>query len=559
MWRRQFILFTIFGFLIFGCKTEEPQNTPTVKTKIASDVSIKTASLNGEVIDEGFTATSERGFVYSSQNSNPSVSDLKIQSGFGKGSYSVVLDKLVVNTKYYFKAYAKNTKGTSYGEIQSFITADYSLATLTTDSPKNIGYTTVEIGGIISNDGGASVNNRGICYGLNPNPTINDNKINSGGGLGSFSVKLIDLLDNKKYYVRSFATNVKGTSYGNEVTFNTTEFKFPTFINKEANSVGSTSFVVGTEIVDDGGTLVIEKGFCYSKISSPSVNDSKIKLGNGNGSYFTTIESLSENTIYYVRPYAINSKGIGYGEQIIVKTLSNNSIGLNLKQGILAFYPLNGNTNDFSGNGLNLTVKGDVLSNTKALDRNGKTLSCIGFDGNGGIITSNSKIFDSKNGFSISYWAKTFVLNYSSEGINSLKYIGLNLINSSSQELNFYISQKYYYFGSEFINDPTFTLKSKINFDNDWHHFSAVFDYGNKLIYFYVDGKLEASTSANIKNLGLLNLSIGVGYQKLFETIQVPDYFKRYAWSGYMDDIGFWNRTLSLDEVNYLYKNAYLP
>jgi hypothetical protein len=110
----------IFIFLIlffFGCKTEEPQNPPTVITKVASDVTSKNATLNGEVTDEGFSATSDRGFVFSEKNTNPSVSDSKAQSGYGKGIYSIVLDKLPVNTKYYYKAYATNTKGTAYGEV----------------------------------------------------------------------------------------------------------------------------------------------------------------------------------------------------------------------------------------------------------------------------------------------------------------------------------------------------------------------------------------------------------------------------------------------------------
>jgi hypothetical protein len=84
-------LFILFSIVLLGCKTEEPQNPPTVITKVASDVTLKNATLNGEVTDEGFSATSERGFVFSDKNTNPSVSDSKVQSGYGKGVYSIVL------------------------------------------------------------------------------------------------------------------------------------------------------------------------------------------------------------------------------------------------------------------------------------------------------------------------------------------------------------------------------------------------------------------------------------------------------------------------------------
>jgi hypothetical protein len=169
-------LFILFSIVLLGCKTEEPQNPPTVITKVASDVTLKNATLNGEVTDEGFSATSDRGFVFSEKNTNPSVSDTKVQSGYGKGVYSIVLDKLPVNTKYYYKAYATNAKGTSYGEVQSFTTADYKLPTAVTDVPKNITYTTVELGGSVTDEGGGAVSESGFVVGTNVSPTITDLK-----------------------------------------------------------------------------------------------------------------------------------------------------------------------------------------------------------------------------------------------------------------------------------------------------------------------------------------------------------------------------------------------
>ena len=220
---RLIILF--FSLLIIGCKTQEnvpvKENPPTVFTKAASDVSLFSATLNGEVTDEGFTAATDRGFVYSEKNTNPSVSDSKVQSGYGKGVYLVKVDKLALNTKYYFKAYSTNTKGTSYGEVQNFTTTDYKIPTVTTDSPLDISYYSVNVGGSVTDAGGLTITQRGICYGLIPNPTTSDNKVISGEGLGAFKIGLQNLKDNSKYYVRAYAINSKGTGYGNEQTFNT--------------------------------------------------------------------------------------------------------------------------------------------------------------------------------------------------------------------------------------------------------------------------------------------------------------------------------------------------
>lgn len=102
---------------------------------------------------------------------------------------------------------------------------------VTTDEVTEIGIHTAVCNGTVIEQGGSSINVRGICWSLNPNPTINDNYINSDSyikdsdiGLGSFKVKMPGLAANATYYVRAYATNSKGTAYGNELTFNTQSY-----------------------------------------------------------------------------------------------------------------------------------------------------------------------------------------------------------------------------------------------------------------------------------------------------------------------------------------------
>ncbi|MFH4964795.1 hypothetical protein V8G69_07300 [Gaetbulibacter sp. M235] len=78
-------------------------------------------------------------------------------------------------------------------------------------------------GGIITNDGRALVIEKGICYGLESNPTIeNSTKTSDGKDLGEFASALSNLTPNTEYFVRAYATNGLGTSYGNEISFITT-------------------------------------------------------------------------------------------------------------------------------------------------------------------------------------------------------------------------------------------------------------------------------------------------------------------------------------------------
>lgn len=315
-------LVILFTLLFLGCKTEEPQNPPTVITKAASEVTLKNATLNGEVTNEGFSTASDRGFVYSEKNTNPSVSDSKLQSGNGKGIYSIIMDKLPVNTKYYFKAYATNTKGTSYGEVQSFTTADYKLPTTVTDVPKNITYTTVELGGSVTDEGGGSVSESGFVVGTNTSPTITDLKFPVAKGKASIALIVSKLNVNTKYYVRSYAINEKGIAYGNEQGFSTTDFQLTLIKTNNVSLIYEEGATLYGQVIDNGGTDLTERGFCYGQNQNPSVKDTKILIvGNNIGTYSFELNNLKSSTLYFVRAYAINSKGISYGDQVQFTTL----------------------------------------------------------------------------------------------------------------------------------------------------------------------------------------------------------------------------------------------
>lgn len=90
------------------------------------------------------------------------------------------------------------------------------VPSITTSSVSDITATSVSCGGSITSDGGAAVTARGVCWSTSHNPTIADNKTNDNSGTGSFTSSLIGLLANTNYYLRAYATNEIGTTYGNE-------------------------------------------------------------------------------------------------------------------------------------------------------------------------------------------------------------------------------------------------------------------------------------------------------------------------------------------------------
>lgn len=95
------------------------------------------------------------------------------------------------------------------------------LPTVTTSVPGSITTSAASAGGNVTDDGGADVTERGVCYSTSKNPTTSNSKKTSGTGKGSFSASMSGLAENTTYFVRAYAKNSKGTAYGNEYSFTT--------------------------------------------------------------------------------------------------------------------------------------------------------------------------------------------------------------------------------------------------------------------------------------------------------------------------------------------------
>lgn len=87
-------------------------------------------------------------------------------------------------------------------------------ATLITD-------TSVETGGAVSSDGGSLLTETGVCYDTIIKPTINSNKIVSGNLVGTFSINVTGLKPATTYFLKAYAKNAAGITYGNRISFTT--------------------------------------------------------------------------------------------------------------------------------------------------------------------------------------------------------------------------------------------------------------------------------------------------------------------------------------------------
>lgn len=239
--------------VIVGCEKEDfswnLSKKPAVVTKdeiIYSDSNM-TLLIKGEVLKDEGNPITQRGIVWNN-SPNPTLSNNYISNGIGIGFFSCNISGLIEKTTYYFRAYATNCIGTSYGKELIF-TVPSKIPIVSTSFASNITTTSFLTGGTISSEGASPITQRGIVWGNLPNPTLSDNFTSNGAGIGVFSCSIIGLNPSTKYYVRAYAINSFGTSYGNQVEIQTLD---PVPVLISTNPCNSLSGIISSYIAWNG-------------------------------------------------------------------------------------------------------------------------------------------------------------------------------------------------------------------------------------------------------------------------------------------------------------------
>ena len=196
------------------------------------------------------------------------------------------------------------------------------------------------------------------------------------------------------------------------------------------------------------------------------------------------------------------------------------------QNGLVAWYPFNGNVNDESGNNNNGTIVGSV---PYINDRNGSPNSAIQ-GGNGYITTTNFFQFQRNETFSFSAWVLL------SSGVSSSG----RLISTESNEGHFRIGKVgnnvvIFQFG-DYVSSPQIDQSS-------WNHLVYVYDNRNESIY--LNGALVATNSDQSTE--------SLNYTKPF-TIGAKASPANDKWPDLMDDIAVWSRALTENEILKIYQ-----
>lgn len=184
----------------------------------------------------------------------------------------------------------------------------------------NLASTSVTINGIVSDSGSSSVIARGTCYGVSAKPDILGTITTDGSGVGAFSSNLTGLTPGKTYHVRTYATNSTGTSYSADTSFTTLAIA-PTLTTVAPWNIGLTWVLSGGTVSSNGGGTVTQVGICWNTTGAPTITDNHTSDKAG-ASFSSKAVDLTLATKYYLRAYAVNSAGVGYGDEYSFTTLT---------------------------------------------------------------------------------------------------------------------------------------------------------------------------------------------------------------------------------------------
>ncbi len=309
---------------------------PQVTIESYSNLTTNSIQISGTLVSTGSAEVTRYGVCWGT-SSSPSVGSgnfTNLGDTMEAKSFESIVTGLQSSTKYYFRTYAENSVGISYSSNSISVTTKGmpAKAGVTTGNVTEITGTSASVSGSITDVGNTTVTAYGHVWGTMSQPVLESGKytqLSTTEQPKSFNSELTDLEQNTTYYVRAYATNEMGTSYGSTVSFSTTKdeslnptnglYVYYTFENNCSNSYGSGPSASATNsptyVTGIGGSKAIKLN--ASKGSYINIPESML-----DGSAFTIsfwAKDLSDGHIFHV-----NSTGQYYVSNVL--TLRNGAL-----------------------------------------------------------------------------------------------------------------------------------------------------------------------------------------------------------------------------------------
>lgn len=546
--------------IIFAsCEKENPDPNPiptadtiyfTVEGIKASNGTISNITYTSATIIGDFESVAnttapitQHGHCWSADHNLPTLENSNGFTELGKkenpGIFLSKLNDLRPDTRYFVRTYVIANEEIRYHPHPiAFNTLTPSVPSVATGNLSDVGQKSINASGIVEQSGGSPIFEYGHCWSaINDQPTINDHLYKHGElaeGISDFTFNsfINDLAPGTTYYIRAFAQNGYGITYGTVKSFTTSQIEgFPILSTSPPSDIRSHSFAITAHLLSTGGTSITQHGFCWTNSNRlPHLEiDAYNELGTRTmtGEYAATVTGLVPNTLYNVRAYAVNANGVAYGENIQVKTGAEDPV----TDGLLAYYAFNSGDPetafDYSPNGNNaLHILTELDNNTNSQEG---YAACSFQDSESFLLVQNSFI-NKLEQLTINCWLRK-------PRIDQNEYIVYSGNQEFNLKLDFSITKEVLVFQ---IGSASIPFKHRFVDieDNEWH--MLTFTIQKDLAKVYIDGDFveqtpfSGSSTFKIRSDGQLFLALGL--------------------NGCVDNMRFYDRVLSANEITLLYQ-----
>lgn len=260
------------------------------------------ARIKDDGIADGLEHLTRKGICWNNEGS-PTVDDLVIASEGDATGFDVTIPNLQDHTTYYLRAFAENDNSElAYGpelKIEMGKTLPQLGEVLAKDTIKK------EFTAEVTDEGGSPLIAKGFCWNTAGSPTVENQKLLVEK---EFTAILEALEPGTTYHIRAFAENAFGVAYSEAI-----EIRIPSApklgeierTDPETNTFEST-------IADNGGSEILEYGFCWNQTGTPINTDNPVKC---EADFIAILGELEPGT-YYIRAYATSKAGTGYSNEL---------------------------------------------------------------------------------------------------------------------------------------------------------------------------------------------------------------------------------------------------